>query len=156
MNVHNALSLAENKHLFPNRNFWKEASGELEQIVLLGRLGQFQEADFCFQAFLREHLDQFSAVLEYEDFLLEQRSYGQLGQFSRDRLTHYLFGPNENQLLDLSVRLSDLYLHGSRTEAVATARLFRKSLASQISEEPESMSNTLVSMLCTYDQGNQR
>jgi hypothetical protein len=155
MNINNALGLTENKHLFLNHNFWKEASSQLEQIVLLGRLGQYQEADFCFQTYLRDHLDQFSAVLEYADFLLEQRSYGQLGQFSHDRLTHYHFGPTENQLLDLSVRLSDLYLHGSRRDALATARLFWKSVTSQISGEPERMSNTLVSMLYTYDQGSQ-
>lgn len=77
MNGHaGLLSSDENSYYFSRPNFWRDVSGELEQLVLLGRLSQYREADFCFQVNLCEHLDQFSVVAEYADLLLEQRSYG--------------------------------------------------------------------------------
>lgn len=56
------------------------------------------------------------------------------------------FGLEENQLLDLSIRLSDIYLHGSRREAIFAARIFWKNTASKFSTEPKNPSGTLVSI----------
>jgi hypothetical protein len=135
----------ENSHYFSHGNSWKDVSGELEQLILLGRLSQYREAHFCFQVNLRDHLDQFSVVAEYADLLLEQSSYGQLSRYCRNRLTMANFGLDENQLLDLSIRLSDIYLHGSQREAVAAARIFWKSTEHKFSAEPKDLSSTLVS-----------
>lgn len=148
MNGHNGHihTLLGNGYLFTTRSSQKQVPSELEQLVLLGRLGQYQDADACFQANLRDHLDQFTVVAEYADLLLDQGKYGQLGRFARDRLAIGCFEHDENHLLDLSIKLSDLYLHGSLREAVATAKLYWKTLASKISGQPEGLSSTLVSM----------
>jgi hypothetical protein len=120
----------------------EDIPAELEDFVRLSRLGMFKDAEELFDQTLRDHANLFPVAAEYADFLLEQGTYGKLGEFvvQTERST---WAEDETDLFVLLDAFSETRIYGRLNQALIFARRWHK----KHSKSPEEFTEAEIQSL---------